>query len=125
MPKTNIYNLKSHPSGTQQYRCEVGWARGEDVTIAVTRLADGADPLEEFLPPSATTGNTITVTANGVDTATQTTAAGVARFTGPDGASGELIPTWQGWHMPLDRSHINTLIRELRKARDVAYGHDE
>lgn len=34
-------------------------------------------------------------------------------------------PAWDGMYVPLDRDQINHLIRQLRAARDQAYGRDE
>jgi hypothetical protein len=140
MPKFNLYTIDHHPGGSEEYRCELGWARGEKVTLAVTRLADGADRTEEYLPPpSAITTptvrtNTITVPASSTSTGTVTDtnsrwtrlfapAGQQATISGADGVQ-ELVPAWQGWRMALDRAQINTLIVELRRARDVTYGKD-
>jgi hypothetical protein len=35
------------------------------------------------------------------------------------------IPEGDGWYVTLDRRGINELIRNLRRARDRAYGRDE
>jgi hypothetical protein len=35
------------------------------------------------------------------------------------------IPEGDGWYVDLDRRGINQLIKNLRKARDRAYGRDE
>lgn len=40
-----------------------------------------------------------------------------------DGVNGEREP-FDGWFVPLDRDGINKLIRDLRRARDAAYGAD-
>jgi hypothetical protein len=40
---------------------------------------------------------------------------------GPDGP----IPAWDGTYVPLGRDQLNHLIRQLRTARDQAYGRDE
>jgi hypothetical protein len=136
MPKFTLYSIDNHPAGSREYRCEVGWDRqgGNGVHLGVTSIADGADRTEEYLPPpSAIT--TPTVRANTVTGTTGTTAASgwmrlsagpgrEATISGADGVH-ELIPAWQGWHMPLSRRQINQLIIELRRARDVAYGRDQ
>lgn len=110
MPKTSIYADSDDPGGEQRIRCEIGWAKGYDVQIAVTRLADGLEPGIEFVP---STGNT-TITVSGGATQGGTTTV-----------SGEPQSAWQGQRMSVTRSQINSLIRTLRDARDVAYGRDE
>ena len=39
--------------------------------------------------------------------------------------SDAVIPAKYGWHVELDRRGINELIRNLRRARDQAFGRDE
>jgi hypothetical protein len=34
-------------------------------------------------------------------------------------------PDWRGIFLPLDREQVNDLIRNLRRARDSAFGRDE
>lgn len=136
MPKFNLYAIDIHPEGSQEYRCEVGWQRGDRVRLAVTRPVDGADPREEYLPPASaiTSPMPATLTVPAATSTTGTPVSGWMRLTaapgreatisGADGVQ-ELVPTWQGWSMPLDREQINQLIRELRRARDVTYGKDQ
>lgn len=139
MPKINIYNTDMPVDGpAQRFRLELGWSRGQTVQLGVTRLANGADPLEEYFTPEQTSTRT---SAAGIVVASSNVALNPisptvakwfwqptpgqpnATMTGPEGTV-PLEPTWQGWHMPLDRAHINQLIIELRRARDVAYGRD-
>lgn len=159
MPKFNLYSIANHPAGSQEYRCELGWSRDGRVTLGVTSIAAGADRLEEYLPPPATSttikltvpavkaGEALTVLPDTLQQPAQqyylpasTTVSSStpvqgwmrlsagrgqeATIAGPDGVH-ELVPAWQGWHMPLDRQQINQLIIELRRARDVAYGRDQ
>lgn len=119
MPKFSIYSGADVPGdpNTQRLRCEVGWAKGYDVQIAVTRLADGLDPVGgETSFDDSPTGTTITVTAG-------VAAAGTVTHAGAGPAPSE--PAWQGHRMFLSRPQINQLIRTLREARDAAYGRDE
>lgn len=119
MPKVSIYEGADHP-GERRTRCTVGWAKGYDVQIGVTRLAEGAEPTDEFLT---------------VDPEAVPFAAG-GLVTGPGEPGGDQVPAqivaddglkfaWQGQHMHLSRGQINDLIRVLREARDAAYGKDE
>jgi hypothetical protein len=36
-----------------------------------------------------------------------------------------MVPAWRGDFIPLERDQVNHLIRQLRAARDQAYGKDE
>lgn len=123
MPKFSIYEGFETPGQPNRIRCDIGWARGRDVQLGVTRLADGLEPVvgDETSYDDAPTSTTIVVSGG---TAPQTiTTAGSARAI----AAGPLEdgPTWRGYHMHLTRTQINTLIRTLREARDAAYGRDE
>jgi hypothetical protein len=43
----------------------------------------------------------------------------------PANADGEIFRAWDGPFLDLDRGQINHLIKQLRAARDQAYGKDE
>lgn len=115
MPKTSIYAATYPGDLSRQIRCEIGWARGYDVQIAVTQLAEGCEPTDEFVTHDETA---LTITAGGHLVPQAATIAN-----GPTGDA--LQPAWQGQRMTLSREQINNLIRALRDARDAAYGRDE
>ena len=48
-----------------------------------------------------------------------------AGSTEPETKPGTSFRLFNGWHVDLDRSQVNDLIRVLRKARDQAFGRDE
>jgi hypothetical protein len=107
MPKHNIYPLAGRflavpPAEGEPLppsgRLELHWQRDTYVQLASTRWAgDPAkiDTTQEFLPPESDTG------------------------------SEPMRPAWEGFFVDLDRGGINHLIKQLRAARDQAYGKDE
>lgn len=115
MPKFNIYAGSDYPGqSTEQVRCEVGWARGCDVQIAVTQLQPGLEPVETGPAMVLDPNTTITISGDLVR---------LGSATHTNGPPSELA--WQGRRMTISRPQINELIRTLREARDAAYGRDE
>jgi hypothetical protein len=111
MPKVNIYQpafqgrdletgLPLEPF--QDRRISVGWARGQFAQIGVGWI----DPQirASALTEAATTSS--------------------SRFT-VNAEADEEGRVWASQWLDLDRHTINQLIRELRKARDEAFGRDE
>jgi hypothetical protein len=49
MPRVSIYESARTPDSRQATRVSVGWHREGSVQLATTRLADGADPGDEWL----------------------------------------------------------------------------
>jgi hypothetical protein len=101
MAKHMIYP-SANPDGPQDRRVEIQWFRDQDVRIGVTKLAEGADPGRVYV--------------SGLEVPMTTTTSG---------ASPEPRNAWEGQFVDLDRQQINHLIRQLRIARDQAYGKDE
>ncbi|HEX6682966.1 MAG TPA: hypothetical protein VF062_09240 [Candidatus Limnocylindrales bacterium] len=87
--------------GLHERRVEIQWFRDQDVRVGVTKRPP-VDPNRVYVSGS-------------LAPATTTTSA----------ASTEPSEAWDGQFVDLDRSQINHLIRQLRTARDQAYGKDE
>jgi hypothetical protein len=101
MAKHMIYP-SANPDGPQDRRVEIQWFRDQDVRIGVTKCVESADPNRVYV--------------SGLPTPPTTTTSA---------ASPEPHEAWEGQFVDLDRSQINHLIRQLRIARDQAYGKDE
>lgn len=99
MAKHMIYpHPHPNPDGTNaDSRIELQWQRhpAGDVRLATTRWAGDGPP--------------------------DTTRA----YLDPLGPDAELRYAWDGRYVELDRDQLNHLIRQLRTARDQAYGRDE
>lgn len=79
-------------------RLELHWQRDGSVQLASTRWVgdpEQIDTAQEWLEPESDTG------------------------------SEPMRRAWEGFFVDLDRSSINHLIKQLRAARDQAYGKDE
>lgn len=106
MPKSNIYSpAQSVPDAVtgeevrlRGSRVSVGWWKDKDVQIGV---GHEVDPKDSILSGSKTT---------------------VGNYLGTVEEGGR---EWKDEWMTLDRHSINRLIRDLRKARDEAFGRDE
>jgi hypothetical protein len=99
-----------NPDGTDaDRRVEVGWSRNGTVQVATTKLNPLADRNREYVDLSMTP---VSDEAHGE---AKTDAVPTER----------LVHAWDGQYVDLDRGQINELIRNLRRARDQAYGHDE
>lgn len=123
MPKFSIYEGADHPGGEQRVRCEIGWAKGYDVQIAVTELAEGLESAGDETSFDDSPARTTITVSGGVVTQGTATHASPASVLAVAGTPSEFA--WRGRHMRLSRQQINTLIRTLRDARDAAYGRDE
>jgi hypothetical protein len=95
MPKHNIYPRPNPDGDGQNRRLELQWQRDSHLSLASTIWA--GDPAQ-------------------IDT-------GREFIPGPAGEA--LMPAWQGEFLQLERDQVNHLIRQLRIARDQAYGRDE
>lgn len=95
MAKHYLYPKPSSNSGFQDRRVELHWQRDSGVQVASTKWAG----------ESGTTP----------DTAVEYLPAT------PDGP----LPAWDGEFVDLSRDQVNHLIKQLRVARDQAFGRDE
>lgn len=99
MPKHNIYP-KPNPDGTNaDRRLELNWQRDGSVQLATAKWAgDGEpDPAATYLPTRS--GSTSSVNMPPL--------------------------AWAGEFVELTREQVNHLIKQLRIARDQAFGRDE
>jgi hypothetical protein len=96
MPKHNIYPTPNPDGSGADRRIELHWQRDGGVQLASTRWA--GDPAKVDF---------------GQD------------FVQPNKDGDPLVPAWQGDFADLDRTQLNHLIRQLRTARDQAFGKDE
>lgn len=112
MPKVNIYENRNpgrilQDDGTwvdaapEHRRISVGWARGQDAQLGVGWVDPVLDLAQER-------GQSKTLPSGW-----------------SPGETDEAGKVWQSQWVDLDRHTINHLIRELRKARDEAFGRDE
>lgn len=109
MPKVNIYdpsprgvNIETGEQGPEILRrVSVGWARGTHVQVGLG-----------WVDPAATLESV-------------PRAAGFAPDFITSGETDEHGRIWQSQWCDMDRHTINQLIRELRTARDQAFGRDE
>ncbi len=102
MPKHYIYP-QPNPDGTNaESRLELHWQRDNGVQITTTKWAGLAGKVD----------HDVTYLAEALGTAITTSTA-------------EVPLAWQGQAVELTRDQINHLIRELRIARDQAYGKNE
>ncbi|HEX6872670.1 MAG TPA: hypothetical protein VF163_16355 [Micromonosporaceae bacterium] len=110
MPKVNIYataqpgvNVETgEVVAVTPRRVSIGWSRGQFAQLGVGTKVDPKDSVLAAIDGSG---------------------AAIA----PDAYLGdvELGEEWKSEWIDLDRQMINQLIRELRKARDEAFGRDE
>lgn len=109
MPKETTYGrwLPYGDDSPARAVAEVLWARDAEYVQVVTRCVHAADE-QAFVP-----------TAEAV-TAPLTT----SDFVG-DKAPPEQLTFRDGFYVDLDRTGINKVIRDLRRARDQAFGRDE
>lgn len=125
MPKVNIYQpayagldietgLPTEP--VQDRRISVGWSKGQYAQIGVGWV--------EQVAPTQLNINASNLIATPV-LGTSTAAAGTLPAGWAPGETDEHGRRWETQWMDLDRHTINQLIRELRKARDEAFGRDE
>ena len=105
MPKVNIYEpldgLPTDENRKDQRRIQVGWSKGNHAQIGIGWPDPDAKPAELV-------GN--------VDWAADFVVEGDTDNEGR---------VWRSQSVNLDRDTINRLIRELRAARDAAFGRDE
>lgn len=96
MPKHNIYPTP-YPDGTNaDRRIELHWQRERGVQLATTRWAGPAEKVDFG-----------------------------QEFVQPDTDGDPLVPAWRGDFMDLTRDQINHFIKQLRVARDQAFGRDQ
>lgn len=97
MPKHFMYSDHQPGLQTADARLELHWQRERGVQLGATHwLGPGhPDGAQEYLEPVQDTG------------------------------SEPVAPAWDGWFIEMDRDKINHLIKQLRAARDQAYGKDE
>lgn len=95
MPKHNIYQRPGPDGQDSSRRLELHWQRDTFVSLATTAWAGDLAQ---------------------VDTAQEFL---------PSVDDGVMVPAWRGDFIPLERDQVNHLIRQLRAARDQAYGKDE
>lgn len=113
MPKVNIYENK-HPGRVlqsdgswkdeppvQPRRVSVGWAKGMHAQLGIGWVEP--EKSSKDVPPHVGWSADFIV----------------------EGELDEAGKVWQSQWLELDRHSINQLIRELRKARDEAFGRDE
>ena len=107
MPKHYIYP-KPNPDGTDaRARFELHWQRDGSVQLASTRFAG-----------QGRVDTTITyLTDGGADVPVQ--------MSGANTFSGDMPSAWPGEYIDMDRDQVNHLIKQLRVARDQAFGRDE
>jgi hypothetical protein len=111
MPKSNIYdptprgvNMETGEEGPERLRrVSVGWSRGLHVQIGVGWVDQ----------------NNVTIAPNAPGITTSSSYAPAFDETDERGRR------WQAQWCDMDRHSLNQLIRELRKARDEAFGRDE
>jgi hypothetical protein len=96
MPKHYIYPTPNPDGADADRRIELRWQREGGVQLAATRWA--GDPMK-------------------VDFGQE--------FIQPEKDGDPLVPAWMGDFVSLERAQINHLIRQLRAARDQAFGRDE
>jgi hypothetical protein len=107
MPKVNIDSTgragidihTGEPVPSQPRRISVGWAKGMHVQVGVGWVDD---PQPDAKLPGRRSDDYIT-----------------------SGETDEAGQVWQSQWVDVSRHTINRLIRELRKARDEAFGRDE
>ncbi len=98
MATHNIYPHPNPDGSNADSRIELQWQRGGDVRIASTKWrGEGAPDTAQVYLPGSHTGT----------------------------AASGLPLAWDGQFIPLDRDQVNHLIRQLRAARDQAFGRDE
>jgi hypothetical protein len=95
MAKHMIYPHPLPGGANADRRVELQWQRGGDVRIATSRWAGDGEPDPEL------------------------------DYLGDRSTSGGLPVAWPGEYVELDRDQVNHLIRQLREARNQAYGRDE
>jgi|GEM_PF-6801732 len=102
MPKVNIYESSSGLPPTEiapdVRRVSVGWAKGTHAQVGIGRI-----------DPNITVGEAPSWSGDFM----------------LEGEKDEAGRTWKTDWVNLDRHMINQLIRELRTARDAAFGRDE
>jgi hypothetical protein len=98
MPKHHIYPPSGVDGASAPERIELRWQREQYVQIATTAWQGG----------TATTPD-----------------PGAEYLPAAADDDGEAKPAWDGRYVDLDRQRINHVIRQLRTARDQAFGRDE
>lgn len=101
MPKVNIYDPSDTAIGTKNRRISVGWSKDQHAQLGVGWVDPETKPTDLIGNPDWDADFIV------------------------DGASDAEGLVWRSQWVELDRETINRLIRELRTARDQAFGKDE
>lgn len=115
MPAEKIHGCNQSP-----FDVRVAWSGGPDAgTVQVAALAaDGADRILGYVNEWLASAKMPQIDVEKLRSSMTVPADLV-------GVIPDYQPFFDGWHVDLDRSGINRMIRALRRARDSAFGKDE